>query len=511
VYLRAATSLKGELVVDAEDMPQDGFVTVVPDGGEGPLDLLRLTVRRGAMLESERVVRIESLDAGNPDVWTVRGGLRAPRLELPPAPLIDLESSRLDLGEVASSGSGVGTIFAASSEVILGSKLVADSVHLSAASVMTVPDSTASSAWTLDLDISGELRIDAGCAIDLTGKGYVGGVRGGNASRLGQTADHATVTVGGRTGGSHGAQGGVQGSGTGLGTTSQAVFDDLKNPRRPGGGGGAKLDVASELGYSGGGLAWIRAAELVLDGRIAVEGDGRQRAGNTSPGGAGAGGGVRLEVGILRGAGQVSADGGFADGGVGSGAGGGGRIAIYYANRGAFTGSVHAYGGSLVPETGKTSSVGGAGTVYWKGPGQAYGDLIFDNANRAQSASRSQLRPVGTGAILSLAATTLGSSGSFATADTRHEGQWVIVNSEDRMPFLIMANTAAELTTDPATGDMRAAGTTGDVYQGAIVIDNLVVTRRAAFTSRGELIIIATGAVTISDGGSMAAPPVVHW
>jgi hypothetical protein len=30
---------------------------------------------------------------------------------------------------------------------------------------------------------------------------------------------------------------------------------------------------------------------------------------------------------------------------------------------------------------------------------------------------------------------------------------------------------------------MRAAGNPGDAYQGAIILDNLVVTRRAAFTT----------------------------
>jgi len=58
---------------------------------------------------------------------------------------------------------------------------------------------------------------------------------------------------------------------------------------------------------------------------------------------------------------------------------------------------------------------------------------------------------------------------------------------------------------------MTSAGGAGSTFQGAIVLDNILVTNRGAMTTRGDSIIIATGAVTISNGGSLTSPPIVHW
>jgi len=353
--------------------------------------------------------------------------------------------------------------------------------------------------------------VAAGASIDASGKGYVGGNRDGNTSALGQTADHNQPSVAGRGGGSHGALGGFQGSGSGLGSTVNPVFDDLTDPRRPGGGGSGRLGT-TELGYNGGGLVRIEAAALVLQGRIIAEGDGKQRAGQLELGGAGAGGGIAIGVGTLSGAGEISADGGFADGGVGAGAGGGGRIAIRYTDRAGWTGSVHALGGALIPNVVKATSVGGAGTVFWKGATQGYGDLIVDNQNRAQSFTRTQVRAVGTGTLASLTATQAGTSAAtLPISDTRLAGLWLVLKGRTSTPFRIAGNTASSIAIDPATGDMTAVAAAGDGYQGALVLDNLTVANRAAMTTGGELVIIATGAATITGGGTLVAPPVVHW
>jgi hypothetical protein len=510
VFTRLSTSPKGELAVDAENLLPRDYLTVLLEEGEGLVELLRLVVRGGARLDSRRAIQIEQLDAGNPSHFTLRGGLRAVRLELPAVPFLDLQGAELDVKDISSASPGISLVTLNASKVLFQSPFRASSVSLTQGSVITVPDSTSAQSVTLDLDL-GSLSIEAGSSVDLAGKGYVGGGRGGNTSRMGETVDYTLVAVGGRTGGAHAALGGFQSTGTGLGTAVAPVYDDFKSPRRPGGGGSAKLDLA-ELGYNGGGLARVRAQSVLLNGQITVEGDGKQRAGNSDLGGGGGGGGLLLDVQTLSGTGEISADGGAADGNAGAGCGGGGRIAIYYQDKSGFAGAVHAYGGTLIPSVAKTTSVGGAGTIFWKGSSQGYGDLIIDNANRIQSATRTQLRPVGSGTISALSPTSLVSAAAaFSTSDTKLEGQWVVVGNATLTPFLIVTNATTALTTDPASGNMTSAGGPGSTFQGAIVLDNLLVTRRGALTTRGDLIIIATGAVTISDGGSLTSPPIVHW
>jgi hypothetical protein len=506
IHLKAASAPRGDLIIDGEGRIPDRYrTTIVSD--PAPLECERLIVRGGARVESARALRAHALDSGK---FSLVGFLKTPRLELPPVGTVEISGGELDAGEVLSSGTGIGTVVARSSRVLLGSVLTARDLQLTDASVLTVPDSTFSLTTPLLLELAGTLFIDPSSAIDVDGKGYVGGARGGNPARTGQAVDGAAFASGGRTGGSHGGSGGVQGTGTGLGTTVQPGHDDFTDPRRPGGGGSAKLDIA-ELGYNGGGLVRIEAMEALISGRITADGDGRQRPGSTDLGGGGAGGGVLIVVGTLIGAGEITADGGFADAGVGGGAGGGGRIAIYYDDRSVFTGAVHAFGGGLVPETARNASIAGAGTIFWKQTAQLFGDLVVDNANRTQSSPRTGLRPVGVGTISALTATTLTAPGPFPATDTGLQGQYVLLNGNTLRPFLIVSNTGTVITTDPASGDMRTAGGAGDAHSGAIVLDNLLVTRRGAFTTRGDFIIIATGAATTSENGSITAPPIVHW
>lgn len=108
-------------------------------------------------------------------------------------------------------------------------------------------------------------------------------------------------------------------------------------------------------------------------------------------GGGGAGGSIWLDVGSLAGSGMISANGAGSDQ---HGAGGGGRIAIYYATN-AFTGNVRAYGGT--PGDWTNHKTGGAGTIYWKGGGSpdlagdpplagddSGGALVIDNDDKFQ-------------------------------------------------------------------------------------------------------------------------------
>ena len=55
-----------------------------------------------------------------------------------------------------------------------------------------------------------------------------------------------------------------------------------------------------------------------------------------------------------------------------------------------------------------------------------------------------------------------------------------VINDLADSPFPVVGNTATQLRTDPAAGDMTQAGAVGDTFRGAVVLDNLTVTGRAA-------------------------------
>ena len=208
-----------------------------------------------------------------------------------------------------------------------GHTIVAPSVSVINGGVLSTMYSTTSRVHRLELDIPGQILVDATSRIDVSGKGYRAGRTTGN------------TTVGGATGlsgGSYGGSGGLRGGGT------NAVYGDYLDPDDWGSGGGG--------GGSGGGLVRIAAETLTLDGQILA--DGRNSVGG------GSGGGVLLAVTTLQGSGLIRASGG--DGGLSNGwtgGGGGGRIAAYAEDFSGFdVGAITASGGQGVS--------GGAGTVY---------------------------------------------------------------------------------------------------------------------------------------------------
>jgi hypothetical protein len=112
-----------------------------------------------------------------------------------------------------------------------------------------------------------------------------------------------------------------------------------------GSGGGSKANA----GGSGGGLVWIVAGAIRLDG--AMRADGGNGSEYDRPGGSG--GGIRLDVSTLSGNGIISAGGDRNH--RYSGSGGGGRIAIYAPRMTLPNANVSARGGA---------GGGAAGTVF---------------------------------------------------------------------------------------------------------------------------------------------------
>ena len=181
-----------------------------------------------------------------------------------------------------------------------------NSVSLEQGGVITHSPATASEEYSLRLTIAGSLVVDSASKIDVSGRGYLGNYTLGN------------TTTGAATGLSGGSYGGLGSSGNGA---ANWVYGDFRNPNELGAGGAGDATRAG----AGGGLIRITAATAQIDGVIMANG----AAGWNwyAVGGPGSGGGIRLDVGMLSGTGQVSANGGAAAGGTGSG--GGGRIAIY--------------------------------------------------------------------------------------------------------------------------------------------------------------------------------------
>ncbi|MCX5670809.1 MAG: hypothetical protein NTU94_05750, partial [Planctomycetota bacterium] len=183
----------------------------------------------------------------------------------------------------------------------------AESVTLGHGATLSHLASTETQTYSLDLQVSGTLTVDAESKIDVSGAGYDQNRTSGNSTVNGATEySGASYYWGGR----------------------------------------------------GGGLARISAGSAVINGAILAIG------GESRGGGAGSGGGVWIDVGTLSGTGAISADGGASTWG---GGGGGGRVAVYYDTLSGFDlGHLQALAGD-----GPWNTPGSAGTVYLNQTGQA--------------------------------------------------------------------------------------------------------------------------------------------
>jgi RHS repeat-associated protein len=164
------------------------------------------------------------------------------------------------------------------------------------------------------------VQVDAGSSINADGQGYI--------------SDAGPGFTGG-AGGSYGGGGGGGFATTSYGSATTPV--DL-------GSGGSNAQYGGSAG--GGAIRLIVTGTLTLNGTISANGEKVEPSG----GAAGSGGSVYVTTATLAGAGSFTANGGANTTPTlsGSPAGGGGRIAIYYANAGSFTGflSTTASGGA---------------------------------------------------------------------------------------------------------------------------------------------------------------------
>ena len=207
----------------------------------------------------------------------------------------------------------------------------------------------------LELRITGDVLVSSGSYISVGGRGYAAeegpgaGIQGGTYA----------------SGGAHGGYGGrsyVASSSLG------DCYGSVDWPTTLGSGGGGNNGARG-----GGAMHLVVLGTMTVDGVVSANGSSASSSNNA---GGGAGGSILLEVGELTGSssGYLSANGGQNGSGY-TGAGGGGRIAVYY--------DQNTFAGSYYCRTSKRNDntyLGGAGTVYLKDRAAALADLIISNS-----------------------------------------------------------------------------------------------------------------------------------
>ena len=312
----------------------------------------------------------------------------------------------------------------------------------------------------LDVTLTGDLYVACGGAIDVSGRGYRGGVSYPN------TSDEAAATVGG----SHGGRGGnfTESELADAAALPGRSYGSLFDPRDPGAGG---VETGAD---AGGGVIHVAAlGDLVIDGALRATG------GEDGFVAHGAGGSIRLDGAAITGRGTVDASGGGS--GSSTPSGGGGRIAFYAESLDAdLLARTTATGGDGV----EAAARGAAGTVYALRVGDVFGELIVDGGAVA-STQITELLAVGTGTVTAVTADGFRSD----DADFIHSlaGVQVVMEGDlvQTWPILGHLHHGQSLQIDDAQVAFTAQA--GDTYQGLYRFDRVTV--RSAQVVTADLIL----------------------
>jgi large repetitive protein len=330
------------------------------------------------------------------------------------------------------------------------------------------------------LVISAEIvQVDEGSAIDVTGRGYLGGKGYYEQGR----------TLGNVYGGTSGAGGSYGGIGSGYeGRATGPIYGIPENPAYLGSGGGAWDNTD---GGDGGGRITINASEAVIvNGSILA--NGGESGGSAA--GDGSGGSILIHTSKLSGGGFITAHGGGNGNGVG---GGGGRIAIYcdYVDPTSNLGSLYqiaAFGKSGYYDSRQTTP----GTVFIKYSDKDKGDLyidagLTDSEGRPNRASTDSIvfAPIGFGTTTAVGTDNLTTDGSISMYPNSLIGARFNPDINQSETFAIQSNASNTITvvTPNENGknfaDIAAAGKT---YGGSYVFNN-VFFRRGGNLKIGDL------------------------
>ncbi|MFQ5559246.1 MAG: DUF2341 domain-containing protein, partial [Nitrospinota bacterium] len=175
-----------------------------------------------------------------------------------------------------------------------GGGISAHTMTLVNSALLTHYPTTTTRVYRADVTVSGNLDIDHTSSVNVSHLGYLKERTSGNST---------TGSSGVRNGGSYGGLGGK------ISGVVNAAYGNFADPNEVGSGGG----TATGVGGSGGGLVRITAGSTTLNGTILADGQDMTEDGA----GAGSGGGIFLDTGILSGSGKISSRGGHANDGAG--------------------------------------------------------------------------------------------------------------------------------------------------------------------------------------------------
>jgi hypothetical protein len=343
---------------------------------------------------------------------------------------------------------------------------------------LTHTANTTAETYKLNYTINGDVLIASGGAINVNGKGYQ------HSEGPGAGAD-----TGGYAGGAGYGGEGADGSTSAGGPT----YGSITEPNNLGSGGG-------DYNYNGG--AGGGAIKLIVSGTTTVTGDITANGANAgADSGGGSGGSIWINTGSLEGAGSVTVNGGTGED-ARCGGGGGGRIAMYYTTDSS-TIIYQAYGG------GPTGRYGGAGTIYLKGSGQTYGDLLIDGNDQDSWDDRFSTRTLldsaynfNTITIQNYGNLELGPSANITYSTLNWFNEGVIT---DNGGIFALVSGGGNLTI-PATA--RLVGNTSRTFTGLTVNGTLThsnnttsETYKLNYTINGDVLIGSGGVINVNGKG----------
>ncbi|MCA9513951.1 MAG: hypothetical protein KC635_03315, partial [Myxococcales bacterium] len=312
--------------------------------------------------------------------------------------------------------------------------------------------------------------------IDVTGRGY------GVNRTFDNSGTGATTTT--YQAGSHGGLGGKA-------PATAFVYDDFRDPRRPGAGSSA---------VAGGGVVRIAVRSggaARVDGKILADG---------SPGTAGgAGGTIALSTPSLTGSGSLSAQGGAATNTNGGG-GGGGRIALtgMASASGAF--APEAFGDAVLACGGADTNTsldqaGGAGSVWFQTTsGSAQGGiLVYDACGRIGADRSTPMNVLPQGTYSALTATQVSTTSVPTSAPSRFVGSTVALTPLSTFDGLFdePAATVTGFGSILLDRDLTARAAASGTYRALTTVGVLQVKNGARVDAVGDLYVLA---------GSLADP-----
>jgi hypothetical protein len=287
----------------------------------------------------------------------------------------------------------------------------------------------------LDITASGEVRIDAGGAIDTNGKGYT----------------NAATYPGAPSAGSNGLGGSHIGRG-GLTNNSNGGYGSVYRPQELGAAG------ATSPSGPGGGLVRIDGATVIVDGAIRASGTQLDRAG--------AGGSVWITAARISGSGSIDTNGGSGF----FGSGGGGALAIETTDA---TSTLPALFSRTAGNYG-SGGYGGAGSIYVKGATSLYGDLTVDNGG--PNVQPTILPALGSGSAIALTAGNVIVTNRTAIP-AYFVGNWVEVSDAAgtvKGTWRISSiNAAGTILTLAPNANESINIVSGDTWRGVYRFDNL--------------------------------------